>query len=266
VATAGSPIAQHRDSPTRIAGHDARGVLSAEAQEGGVTMEMRALLDEYEARGIEESYAAAKRRYDSALAETPDDPILLRDYGYLQECHGRRAIEAAARAYERAIELDPTAQQTRLQLIHAQAALGRSGDAVALYRRRVAERPDDVAELRYLAYAYLAARDFEAAARTIADGLVHAPADARLVELRGDVLAATGSTEPALACWQRALELDPENLSPRYSSVFLLEREGRLDDAAAAWRSILDWCEERGYELDAEWPRRELARLEAELR
>jgi hypothetical protein len=45
--------------------------------------------------------------------------------------------------------------------------------------------------------------------------------------------------------------------------VFVLEREGRPGQAAAAWRAILDWCEERGYELDAEWPRRELARLEA---
>jgi tetratricopeptide (TPR) repeat protein len=224
-------------------------------------MNVRALLDEYEARGDEQTFETAKRQYEAALAETPDNPLLLRDYGYLQECHGRRAIETAARAYERAIELDPTPQQTRLQLIHGQAALGRSEEAVASYRRRVSERPDDIAELRCLAYAHLSARDFEAADQTIADGLDRAPQDARLVELRGDLLAATGSTEPALACWQRALELDPENLSPRYSSVFLLERDGRFEEATAAWRSILDWCEERGYELDAEWPRRELARL-----
>jgi hypothetical protein len=38
---------------------------------------------------------------------------------------------------------------------------------------------------------------------------------------------------------------------------------GRLDEAAAEWRQIVSWCEARDDDLDAEWPRREIARLEA---
>jgi len=50
------------------------------------------------------------------------------------------------------------------------------------------------------------------------------------------VRAATGDPDGALADWRRALELDSENISGAYSSAFLLEREGRLEEAAAAWR------------------------------
>jgi hypothetical protein len=48
-------------------------------------------------------------------------------------------------------------------------------------------------------------------------------------------------------------------------SAFLLEREGRIDEAIEAWTYILDFNETRGYTLQAEWPRRELERLRGKL-
>jgi hypothetical protein len=62
------------------------------------------LLERYEAIGDEDALVEAQRLYEQALAEGPD-PELLRDYGYLLECHGRRAIGeggGAVRARHRA--------------------------------------------------------------------------------------------------------------------------------------------------------------------
>jgi cytochrome c-type biogenesis protein CcmH/NrfG len=64
--------------------------------------------------------------------------------------------------------------------------------------------------------------------------------------------------------WQHALELDGEDIGPLYSSAFLLEQEGRRDEAAEAWRSVVAWHESRGDALHAEWPKRELDRLTSE--
>lgn len=55
--------------------------------------------------------------------------------------------------------------------------------------------------------------------------------------------------------------MDPDDIGALYSSAFLFERERRLDDAIEAWRSIIDRNEARGFTLDTEWPKRELARL-----
>jgi tetratricopeptide (TPR) repeat protein len=227
-------------------------------------MTAREHLDRYEANGDEADYARAFELYQSALAERPDDPLLLRDFGYLQECHGLRAIGAAIESYERALARDPENEKTRLQLLHAQASLGHHDDAIARCRELLAEHAEDPAAHRCLAYAYVAARDFARAGQAIEAGLAIAPEHAGLIELQGDVLAALGRPEEALDRWRQAHAHDPENLSPRYSAVFLLQREGRLEEAAEEWRAIIAWCEARGYELDLEWPRRELARLESQ--
>jgi hypothetical protein len=50
-----------------------------------------------------------------------------------------------------------------------------------------------------------------------------------------------------------------------YSAAFLLERLGRLAEAAAEWRFIIGWCEHRDDAITANWPKRGPQRLEARL-
>lgn len=223
-------------------------------------MDVHELLNRYEATGDEAVFDEAKRAFEAALADAPD-PNLLAGYGYLLECRGRNTLRQAVELYERAIELDPVSDHPRYQLILARAALLETEQAIALYQERVATAPDDVREYRFLASAYLAAHEYQGAATAIDAGLALAPDDRTLIEARGNVRAATGDPEGALADWRRAVELDPENVGPTYGSAFLLEREQRLEEAAEAWRTIVAWHEARGDDLHAEWPRRELSRV-----
>ena len=59
---------------------------------------------------------------------------------------------------------------------------------------------------------------------------------------------------------QRPRPLDNSDIWPLYSTAFLLEREGRLEEAAEAWHSIGEWCEQHDAQLAAEYPRRQLER------
>lgn len=228
-------------------------------------MDKEELLDRYEATLDEDTYLEARRLYEAALAETPGDARLLFEYGYLRECHGRNSLGVAISSYQRVIELDPGWAKPRFQLIWASAALLQTDTAITLYKQRLAAAPDDPREYRYLAAAYLVAQEHQEAEQVVGAGLRVAPDDPVLTEQRGDVRAATGRPEEALADWRRAFALDPENVSPRYSAAFLLERERRFAEAAEEWRHIIGWLEERGYAVQAEWPRRELARLTAGL-
>jgi protein O-GlcNAc transferase len=222
--------------------------------------DMRELLDIYEVSGAETAFTQAKALYERALAHAPD-PVVVRDYGYLLECHARYALRQAIAQYEHALTLDPDADKPHYHLISARAALNESDLSIAQYRQRLAASPGDVREHRFLAAALLAALQPEQANAIIEAGVALAPDDRRLIEYRGDVRAATGEPDAALADWRHAIELDPEDISPLYSSAFLLERQNRLDEAVQAWSAIRDWAHARGYTRDTEWPTRELDRL-----
>ena len=225
-----------------------------------MTVDKYELVERYEALGEESDFVAATRLFEADLPGQ-QDAIFFRQYGYLLECHGRRAIRRALQQYERSIALDPDEEKVRYQWLSVKTALRESDDAIAVYKKRVADSPGNARELRLLTAAYLLARDFDSAAEVIAAGLKLAPDDPGLIGDRGEVRATKGDPEGALADWRRAHELDPEDLSSVYSSAFLLEREGRLAEAAEAWRYIVDWNTARGYELTAVWPREELRRV-----
>lgn len=226
-----------------------------------IAMDKRELLDRYEATGDESAFTAARSLYEQALEQNPADATLRRDYGYLLECHGRYWLRRAVGEYVRAIEVDPDLDKTHYQMISARAAAYGGYESTVAYRERLAASPGDVREYRFLASAYLADHDYRNTDQVIDAGLRLAPDDPLLLDFRGEVRAHHDEPDGALADWQHAVELDPNNIGPLYSSAFLLERRQRIPEAIAAWRAILDWSQARGYTLDAEWPTREIQRL-----
>jgi tetratricopeptide (TPR) repeat protein len=218
------------------------------------------LLERYETLGEEGDFDAARWLYEQALAGEPDARELT-DYGYLLESHARLGLRRAVELYERAIRLDPSVDKPHYQLISARAGLQEPEVPIASYEERVARSPNDVREYRFLATAYLSARAFEQARDAVEAGLALAPDDAPLLAMRGEVKAGMGDPDGALTDWSRALELDPEDIGALYSSAFMLEREGRLAQAADAWRSIIEWNQSRGFTVQTEWPKQELERL-----
>jgi tetratricopeptide (TPR) repeat protein len=223
-------------------------------------MNPRELLDRYEATADEDVFVAAKVAYESALPMT-GDAATVADYGYLLECHARNVMRRATAQYERAIKLDPDWDKVRYQLMQAKAALFEPHEAIAEYRRRLAEAPDDVREHRFLAYALLVAREYRQAAEVVEAGLRLAGEDRKLVEFSGDVRAGLGDPEGALHDWRRAVDLDRTDIGPWYAAAYLLEREGRRVEAIGVWRQILDWNQARDNAMDVDWASRELDRL-----
>ena len=227
-------------------------------------MDVNELLARYEARGQEHDFVAAKPLFERAIAEA-EDARLLTGYGYLLESHGRNELRQAVGLYERAIELDPDDDKPHYHLIGARAGLREPERAIEPYEQRLAADPESVREYRFLGHAYLTAHDYTRALEIAEAGLALAPDDAVLIAVRGEAKAGLGDVEGALSDWGRALELDPEDIGALYSSAFLLERQDRLEESAAAWQAIIEWNEARNQTLETEWPKRELKRLRAEL-
>jgi tetratricopeptide (TPR) repeat protein len=230
-------------------------------------MDKEELLLRYECEGGEDLYAEAKPLFEAALAEHPGDARLLNAYGYLLECHGRRMIREAAGYFEQAIDADPDWAKPRFQHIGALAALHDSYELIPRYEAWLAAHPDDATAYRLLAVLYLYDHDHDRAARVIAAGMERFPGDPGLIEQQGDLYAQTGRPEDALAWWRRAAQAAPDDygISMHYSAAFLLERLGRLAEAADEWRFIVNWCEEHDATIEATWPRQMLRGIEAAL-
>jgi len=230
-------------------------------------MDKEELLLRYECEGGEDLYAEAKPKFEAALAANPGDARLLNAYGYLLECHGRRMIREAAGYFEQAIDAAPDWAKPRFQHIGALAALHDSYELIPRYEAWLAERPDDPTAYQLLALLYLYDHDHDRAAQVIAAGMERFPGDVGLIEQQGDLYANTGRTENALESWRRAAQAAPDDygISMHYSAAFLLERLGRLAEAAGEWRFIIGWCEEHDALIEAQWPREMLQRIEAAL-
>jgi tetratricopeptide (TPR) repeat protein len=226
-------------------------------------MDVSELLARYEVRGEERDFVAAKPLFERAIAEA-EEAWLVTGYGLL-ESHARNELRQAVALYERAIELDPDDDKPHYHLIGARAGLREPERAVVLYEQRLAASPESLREYRFLGHAYLTAHSYTRALAIAEAGLALAPDDAVLIAVRGEAKAGLDDAEGALSDWRLALELDPEDIGALYSSAFLLEREGRLEESAAAWQAIIDWNEARNQTLETEWPKRELERLHAEL-
>jgi len=237
----------------------------------GETLRQKAsrLMNDYEALGLrpggEPAYTEAMTAYQQLLAEHPEDATLHLEYGYLQECHGRNLIRAAAGCYERAIELDPDWDKPHYQLIFARAGLAESERVIDLYKQRLAASPGQIREYRFLASAYLRSGALEEAGKVIHAGRKLEPDDDMLLAAEAELLDASGRREEALAVWRTLKQRDPEDLSPYFMSAFTLEALGRYQEAAAEWHHIINWLEAHNDTVHTTWPKEMLEGIEAKL-
>ncbi len=201
------------------------------------------LMNEYEARGArpagESAYAEAMTTYQQLLGEHPDDARLHLEYGYLQECHGKNLIRAAAGCYERAIELDPGWDKPHYQLIFARSALHESERVIELYKQRLAAAPDQIREYRFLAGAHLRSGALDEAGRVIAAGRKLEPDDDMLLAAEAELLDASGRREEALAAWRTLKQRDPED-SKHSADIRRLRPNGAT--SSAGWKHTTTPC------------------------
>jgi tetratricopeptide (TPR) repeat protein len=130
-------------------------------------------------RARQERSAQARRQLDQAIDLEEDD------------------ARAAARAYARALELDPELVDAYVNLGRLAHEAGDPHEALRLYAQALARAPDDA--------------------------LIHFNMAVALEDTQG--------TSPALSHYQRALELDPSFADAHYNLAGLYEQLGRETDA-----------------------------------
>ena len=169
----------------------------------------------------------------------------------------KEAVSAAARALERAIELDPSYAPAHAALAqaHAFAAEWYGGgkaaeDAASSASRKAVEYGQDLAEAHVARAAVFAMRrDYEGAEREYEDALRRAPESFDALYRYARVCFQTGKNERAVELFRRAAEVQMEDFQSLVLAAAPLRRLGRHDEANASAREGLRRAE-RALEID----------------
>jgi len=186
----------------------------------------------------------------------------------------------AEKAYKKALELDADNEYALHGLALLYSDLGDAKTAIRMWQR-LAEQNPSPRVLRALAASYEQARDYPSAVQTLRKALELAPKDAEVKRELAEKLLLTEQFEEALQLYQelaqaspreaqyplrmsqiyrqqrdlakareaqeRAQNLDPDNLEIQYNDVNLLEAEGRLAQAIARLKQILETTAKSSY-------------------
>jgi tetratricopeptide (TPR) repeat protein len=127
----------------------------------------------------------------------------------------------AADAYRKAIELDPNRIELKAALAQDEALAGQYDDALKTYQEIADANPQDGQAYLGMSQIYLQQKKFDMA-RKMND---------------------------------KAKEADPDNLEVRYNEVQILEQEGKLPDAIATLKAMLDSTARKSYDESQRAPR-----------
>lgn len=218
------------------------------------------LLAVYERSHQPEDFLAAVEEFEKLFRSgtaTADD---WRGFGIAHEYMVYHCIEKATASYNKALDMTRSADEemfhrTKRQSILLRCRIGQAAQCIAEQERTVQEHPDHVQDVIDLAHAFLCGGQPEKALQVCQDALAAFPDEGLLHVYAGDSLRELKRYEEAFPHWEAAVRLDEKFLDAMYSMAFCRSDMGQFDKAADLWEDIARRLDQRGLEIEAQWPR-----------
>lgn len=140
---------------------------------------------------------------------------------------------------KRAAALDSFDSQLQLRLGRKQLEEGNPKEAEAAWRQAIQENPADPAARQALLKFLVEQKRFDEAMTLTDASLKYAPKDANLLVDRGLLALQRGHADEALANWEQALKVDPNQELAELYLAHELDREGKAQSAGAHYRNVL---------------------------
>jgi Flp pilus assembly protein TadD len=178
--------------------------------------------------------AETVRQFEEACRLAPQSAEYRADVARALDKVGR--TEEAARAYERALEMNGNDRQTLRQASSLQTRLGHPEAALPYLTRLAALSPDDLVVQQELGAALEKTGNKEAAAQAYRGILEQAPQAALTRGLLSEILLKEGKTDEAVALLRAGVERDPGGALLHRTLASALERSGNVAEAIREYR------------------------------
>ncbi len=228
---------------------------------------------------IDDNYLQkAIEQYQKVTGQAPKDAESWSYLGKLYRASGDSA--AAEKAFNSALQAEPDNEDALMGLAAVYADMGDSAKALEKLKALTDKSPNE-RTLGILAQQYESMNDYKSAADALQRAVALDPDDERLERELAEDLGESGQLDGALKIYQQlasdnprepayllqiakiyrfkhdypaaekalaaAQLLDADNIDVRHEHVFLLEAEGKTDEALAAMKSLLDTLPNRSY-------------------
>ena len=219
------------------------------------------LFSVYEASRNFRDFYSAEREFDKLLKSQTYTMNDLRLCGILYQYHMADCKEAALRMFEKGLAMGEESapevyHQIERQRMLLRSQAGENEKNIEEQRAKLAEQPHDFYCHINLLVAYLYANENQRALEVFQKAEKEFPNQALLYVYGGDLHKRLGSYEEAFACWDKAFALDSEMTAVLWSKGFCYEEIGEYEKAYNVWMELIAWLEEKGYEAEAEEPKR----------
>lgn len=202
-----------------------------------------------------EKYDKADGCIQEALVTSPHDAELWRERAIIARKAGR--LEDAVDYIEKSLEQKATDFDSLREKANVLAALSRFKEAIETYQSAMHQKPDDIEIKIALGFAYIAVKSYRDALDAFEAVMKTQKNDARVWEGRGLAFIALGENargcvnrgtglmiqnkfDEALAQFDDAIAINPKFPEAWSNKGVLLEKMGRYEDAAEAYRQALD--------------------------
>ncbi len=185
-----------------------------------------------------ESYSAQKQ-FDRAIAECqraieikPDAVAAYKLWGKILQVQGN--TEEAIECYQKAVKIKSDDVQSHVNLGSLYAMNKQTAQAIACYQKAIAIQPNLAAAYRNLARVWMQDGKLEEANECWYEAFSLEPEKVSPLQhfKLGNILFKQGQITHAIACYRRAIELNP-NLNAAYQNLAeALTKQGKLDEAA----------------------------------
>lgn len=218
------------------------------------------LMAVYERSHKPEDFLAAAEEFERLFrtdAATADD---WRVYGVIHEYMVYHCIKKATDSYAKAMDMSRCTDaemyhRTRRQNILLRCRIGQGAECIREQEAVVHGHPYNVQAWVDLAHALLYGGDAEGTLDICRTALEKFPQEGLLHVYAGDACRKLKRYDEAFPHWEAAVRLDDKFLDAMYSMAFCRGDMGQFDKAANLWEEIAKKLDERGLEIEAQWPR-----------